>query len=100
MTKRLENGKASLLTGGVEKPDIQGSYDALVLISKALNKLCDYEDAEEANRDYNKLGKAVEKSFKQESCVLFIDYRPNTEECFEFELISTDELLEWAEGRE
>lgn len=45
------------------------------------------------------IGRAVEKAFAENSCVLFIDSLPNTNECYEFELTDTKQLLEWARNK-
>lgn len=44
-----------------------------------------------------KIGKAAEKAFKENSCILFIDSTPNARECFEYEFTNSQQLLEWAE---
>lgn len=111
LTKRLENGVAYLkIADSLKKSDVEivGSKVVLEEIYKVMQKLADYEDSEESNKRYIELGEAVEKAFEKH------DYL-DAVKCFEKEegqieryvdeknthkFDSTDDLLEWAEGRE
>lgn len=83
-----------------ETCDGTGELDNSTMYEQDTKKCCDcngkgYTENTELER-LAKIGEATEKAFKENSCVLFIDSIKGVDECYEFELINVEQLLEWA----